>query len=1219
MTYQYLSQEDMTKENLIEDDKFIEDASLFLGDRAGFEFDYSDKDYKEQIYDAYMEHFRIQNVNEVTATKDLFYAQTANDEDKARMNRLMNTFDQMDGELGWDAVGDYAQGVFTAPSTYAGIFSFGAAKAGAVAANQGVKLGIREILKRSAMAKLKEKGTKLTAKNIAKETAKAGLGKKIVAGVKSGAKGFYHGGYKTALGSMAVDGGASALTVYQQERLRNEVGIKDGMSWKNIALSASFSALGSGTIGSVLGSNRTITSNVAEQIRNIAIKKETVEINNVHKTITAATFKGAKTSKNAKKVRKMLSLAETVPEKLAEGKTLYGKGFGTVGKKPNIEPTVDEKLLDNIASAASHILARVKPIAGKSGEVGKERISSQLARGLTQNDLGEEIIVDILNKHGLSVNQLTSLMVEELSRFGRGLGKLGRISQKQKAKQQADALKELTEIDQKLINLGDITSPVKKALVEGQKSQGSKIGKMMTEWFSLPALNKARIGFMTIQTATTARNTTNGYMRNYMYALDNIGTGLIRRGGGNVNKLRAMITNNKDLMEDATLAVNLGKAEMRSGGQGLYMKDLWLGAKSWETTALETLFRDKRFINSDLSKTLFREMGDVGEELSTEGGIVKIARMANMLNTMSDNMFKRAVFSREIDKYLFASGQKGGLRGFFEDSYLNPVQQGLAIGKFSQIDDRAIGTAMEKALEATYQLGEFNKKKGAFNSLANTFITGITKTIPFSAVIPFPRYLVNQFIFQWEHMPILGMVNLGGILNKKASKTFVKNKKTGKVKLVTDTGERGVDVPGFGFKLAVDSESMGKQLTGLATLAAFYGIRTQYGDETTGPYEFKFNGETYDLQAALGPFMGFAWVADLLYRNTGPNGGKILGLELPRIHTNDKVAQGIPTKTRDGLNALLGGSAKGGTGLWIVDTIVEDALNSKTVGGPSDMTIEEATYKFLGNLMNTATVGFGMLKDIAGTVLEPEYRVVIDKSPDVDKETGEIDMIAYMLKVAARSFPQKYDQDVDVPVFRPSRDKPLHNVNPFLKMLTGFTQVEKRTLIEDELARLRFDYREYAPKRIKGDSAYSNLAKGEMGIHMDGAISSYIISSDYENLPSDKEKRYKLAKLISHYRNKARKRVLTPTDADDEATFHRKLKAIFIDLPASKRNIIEEDYEKRFGKSIYKSNPTGFEGSKLEGDFEEGLQMYMIKFKNDLDDEFLPYGKIVENISARYN
>jgi len=62
----------------------------------------------------------------------------------------------------------------------------------------------------------------------------------------------------------------------------------------------------------------------------------------------------------------------------------------------------------------------------------------------------------------------------------------------------------------------------------------------------------------------------------------------------------------------------------------------------------------------------------------------------------------------------------------------------------------------------------------------------------------------------------------------------------------------------------------------------------------------------FRLQAALGPFMGFAWVADLLYRNTGPNGGKILGLELPRIHTNDKVAQGIPTKTRDGLNALLG-------------------------------------------------------------------------------------------------------------------------------------------------------------------------------------------------------------------------------------------------------------------------------------------------------------------------
>ena len=1207
MTYQYYSQKDLTKENLINNETFINDSDSFLSDREGYEFDYSKKDWKEEVYDAYMEHFRVQNVNEVTATRDLFWAQTASNEDKSKMNRLMNTFDKMDGELGWTAVGDYLEGVFTAPSTYAGIFSFGAGKAGAIAANQGVKLGIRKILERSAIDKLKKEGTRLTASNIAKETAKAGVGKKLAAGIKSKGQGFIYGGYKTALGSMAVDAPASALTVYQQERLRNEVGIKEGMSWKDIGLAATFSALGSGTIGAITGSGRTISSNVAEQIRNVAIKKEAVEINNVHKTITVNTFKNAKTSKNAKKIKKMLSLAQTVPEKLAEGKTL-------VTKKPKLGRTIDDKFLDNIASAASQILARTKPKEG-------ERITSQLARGVMEGDISEEIIAATLSKHGLSLNQLTSLMVEELSRAGDLMGKFGRVAQKQKK----DALKELTEMDQKLINLGDITTPVRKAIEEKTKSEGSKLGKMWTNWFGLSQLNKARIGFMTIQTATTARNTTNGYMRNYVYALDNLGTGLIRAGTGQGKKLISAITKDKILADDARLAVKLGGAEMRTGVQSLLMKDLWLGVKSWETTALETLFRDKRFAKTDLAKSLFREMGDVGEEISTEGGIVKLARMANTLNTMSDNMFKRAVFSREIDKYMVASGMnKRGLKGFFEDGYLNPVAQGKKMGKFSQIDDRAIGNAMEKALESTYQLGEFNKKKGGFNTAANWFISTASKNIPFSAVVPFPRYLVNQLIFQYEHMPVLGLINFGGILNKKGGKAFErvldeKGNWTGKMKLVTDTGERGYDVglDTFGARLALDSESFGKQITGLSTLAAFYGIRNQFGDENTGPYEFKVAGETYNLQAALGPFMGFAWLADYLYRNTGPKGGNILGLEMPKIHNNDKVATGIPTKARDGINALTGGTAKGGSGLWIVDTIVDDMLNSKTVGGPSDMTIEEAMYKFAGNLFNTAVVGAGMLKDIAGTILEPEYRVVVDRSPTIDEKTGKVDMMEYMFKVATRSFPNKYDKNKDTPVFRPSKNKPLYNVNPFLKMLTGFNQMEKRTLIENELSRLRFDFREYAPKKIKGDSAYSNLAKGEMGIYMDEDISNFIMSDEYQDLPTDKEKKYKLAKLINKRRTDARKMVLTPLDIDDEVTLNRKFKAIFVGLPTSRRELIEEKYEKKFGKSIYEARPEGFQNSELKGDFQEGLSMYLYQYSDDLGKDFLPFKSLVEKITLR--
>ena len=128
----------LNKDTLIKDEDFIDDASAFLIDRGGYKAE--ELDTQQKVYDAYMEHFRVQNVNEVTALKDMSYAQEADDESRQRMGRLMDTFDRMDSDLGWDAAGDYLQGVFTAPSTYAGIFTGGAAKAGQLAAQQAVRL-----------------------------------------------------------------------------------------------------------------------------------------------------------------------------------------------------------------------------------------------------------------------------------------------------------------------------------------------------------------------------------------------------------------------------------------------------------------------------------------------------------------------------------------------------------------------------------------------------------------------------------------------------------------------------------------------------------------------------------------------------------------------------------------------------------------------------------------------------------------------------------------------------------------------------------------------------------------------------------------------------------------------------------------------------------------------------------------------------------------------
>lgn len=150
--YTKFAQEDLTRKNLINNTKFINDASQFLADRE----DYFSTN-REDIYDRYLEHFRYQNVNEVTAVRDMYQAQQyqnkGDEEGLTRMGNLMNTFDKQDGEFTDETITDYLGGVFSSPSTYAGMFSFGAAKSGALAAQQGIKFGIKQIIKTESSKK----------------------------------------------------------------------------------------------------------------------------------------------------------------------------------------------------------------------------------------------------------------------------------------------------------------------------------------------------------------------------------------------------------------------------------------------------------------------------------------------------------------------------------------------------------------------------------------------------------------------------------------------------------------------------------------------------------------------------------------------------------------------------------------------------------------------------------------------------------------------------------------------------------------------------------------------------------------------------------------------------------------------------------------------------------------------------------------------------------
>ena len=1123
--YHLFPDDSLTKDNLLQNKSFLNDAANFLIRREN----YKAEDFKEDenIYDAYMEHFRAQNVNEITALKDLNYANRADDEEKKRFARLMDTYDRMDSDFGLKAMGDYLGGVFTAPSTYAGMFSFGAAKAGALAANQGVKLGIKQALKTS--------------------------------------------GLKSALGSFAVESVGAGATAYAQERTRVETGIKTEVDPFAVGLTTLLSGTVGGGLGAVTGTQRALSSNRAQFIlkTNKSFKEEMIKT--TYKKTTEKVFKDIKTQKTANEFEKILklSLQETIPDALEEG--------AEVSKKLVIN--ADQMEIKNIAAFASEIDEAIGDIPNVPK--GAERFTSRLVRSLqglddTDRILKSDTLQNIQNKYNLEVADLAPLLAHQVSEAASLLGGVSALS-RAKYKTLVDGLNTIDE--------GLRESGLGTATVAARKQLEEQYGKQFMSTFGrgVAHISKARVGLMTIQLATTVRNTTNGYMRNYIYAMDNLGTGVsnLTKAGG---KYLLNFSKDATVKEEVDAAVALGVAQLRTSFDSLMLKDLHLGMTNANTQALFRLLaddvptdikvgskvytKDKKNIgkvlsieadnatikiidnkkgtsvnktynlknlsnvksgtkrNKDVVATLLRGMGDISNTTGQETGLIAVARTFNTLNTMTDNLFKRAVFAREIDKSIRANPTKyktkqvaefdelGNLitKNLEKDITIKNLDDLLKKGRYDLLDPEDVSKAMAEAFEFTYQTGDFVARSGVANSLFKQIINFGSSSLG-STVIPFPRYLVNQFRFWYSHAPVLGTINLGGILNS-AGRT---------------AGEKGF--------VDLSPEAFGRQVGGLSLLGALYALRVNYGDENTGAYEYidPTTGAAMDAKAMLGPFTPYALLADVFYR------------EFPEIHGNMNVSDVKTYKTRDFTEAGLGGFGRAGTGLAIVDTFVDSFQESDSV---KDYNIKKAVTKYLGNVANTFTVGAGVIKDVYQQVY-PDFLELPDNS--------DVDFFKYFLKQATRSFPIAVDED------RPRLESPTRGTgrrayNPIVKQFTGFTPKERRTVIEDELERLRFDYFETTPKAIKGDAPATNKMRGEMGRYMEDEVFAYIRSNDYQNASTDILKRLKLKTVVDFYRAKAREQATSLEFATDQ-DFIFRLRRRFQTFGTEKRKVINQLYK----------------------------------------------------------
>ncbi len=1145
----------LNKEFLVGNKNFLNDARGFLIERSGYET--SDFKSDDDVYDAFMQHFRRQNVNEYTATKDLIYAQTQTDDNgRARMGRLMDTFDHMDGELGWKAAGDYLGGVFTAPSTYAGIFSFGAAKAGALAAQQGVKFGIRQAIKGAA---------------------------------------------RGAIPAIAIDAPVAGGTVLAQEATRQatkgDVGYSratEGIDYGKVGTGAAISLATSGLLGGAIGAKQAYTGYASEKIVMKTLLKQKAKTEDAH-VESLKVFKNKSTlGKKAKEIKnKLLPLKETIPEALEKGKKLKQKiTKEQVKQKPiqNISATIDAQTLDNIAAAGAKIYDSIKPRVKEfkadgtpvrytkgSKEDLQERFSSRITRALldhksvidkveqglddtlAKKDAAIDIVTieSILKKHNVSLEQLGLIYAEEVSEAGRKLGTQSRLKRelaKREKDLQGKLLDEMNEIDARLQVLGGDFTAKARTKVKDEKI-GLDVMGMVGNVIDQVAV-KGRVGMMTIQAVTTARNTTNGYMKNFSYALDNLGSGLYNTVGGNLKKLNVL--KDEDYRKAGADAVRLGVAQLKTSAQSALLRDLVLGTTSVETAALDKLFRNPAFGKSEMAKELFKEMGDIGNLTGTEGGLTAIARKLNILNTMSDNMFKRAIFSRELNKLTQVAYGKNLKTMLNEDG-------------FQAIDDKLIANAMEQALDFTYQTGKFHKKEGWFNKTFATSVIRFGQSPIGSFFVPFPRYLINQFRFFYEHAPLIGMYNMGGILNNSNR-----------------------------------ADRIGKQFGGLVTLYAFLQMRANLGTEDTGAFEFysptgpesdsRFKGAMrnligstggyFDLKATLGPYAMTAWMADFLYRMMPHQDATTLKFKIPVagefdtfIKQNPRMAKGITNNRvkRDLAYALTGGLGRAGTASDIIDVSIDTLVNGADFNARKG---QEYFYKIMANALNTYTVGAGVIKDTAA-IIDPDFRKVPNNT--------DVSLLGYFAKQATRAFPQiadatgvdsfkGIDNDVDgmdilgykyegVGPRRkgfsatPYRTTGITYVNPLLKQTTGFFEQEEKTFIQKEFDRLGFDYTELIPRRIQDDTALNNDQKQVMSQLIEGTLVNYIGFDTVYKKSNDRTKRRLLKSRLSDLKQIARKLVLDPKGGGLSITEQRRRqKGLYYSLPKDLQMELAEEY-----------------------------------------------------------
>jgi len=1041
LSYEYSTDEELTRENLLNDQDFIIDAGDYLAKRIGF-----NSEDPNEIYEKFMEQMRYHEVNELDTVSDLMYAQEAEGEDREQMARLFDTFDRMDIDFTDDLlnkVKDYGWGIITAPSTIIGLGTGGSAKVGSLVAQKSAQAALRRVL----------------------------LGGAVGA---------------------TVEGAIGAGQNVAQQATRMELDPEREFSGTELALTAGLSAVP----GAVTGS-------LAQVKRNGLIRKT----EKLQADATAAQETAEKIAKvNVKKVvDKDSAGVKKVVDELAED----GFESGVVVERGTLRP-IDPDLIEEGASLLSEqqrlvdegvavvldtdtvqkIAVVARELASKGGiKVEKgQRITEAVSIALSKNEIPEEILVKVLGDFNISHRDLGPILAKTASDAGKTLQAVGQIS-----KSWDGYVKSLKSTDAP--NPGkqpDNPDSVIEKFVKSPIRVANKIERL-------------RRSILTSQPVTTIRNFFGGGARVTMDMFEEFWASGTRKAANAARKAMG----GEPVEDISTIGAGDIARYVWNDEEAKMVADLYM--------RLDKKGYERMFSN-------FIDAAEGSNNVATGDGFDRVGSFFNVFNRMSDNFWKKATFAGELSRQTRAR-------------YGKSLQEVIRDGQFNQIDGELFERAVEKSFDLVYQ--QTPKGKGIFSGAARMYLDADKRAgFLLGALIPFPRFVINQIKFMYEHAPILGMLPIDSLTTKGGMK-------------------------GFNW-----SKRIGQQVNGMALMGMAYALRDSQAPKGTEWFHYeKEDGTRLDLRPFLGPLNMHLFLADGLWK-----------------HFNNQPMKAPKDFRKEIAQTAIGSSFRAGTGLFVVDQGIPELF--KAYEGESTIKRDEVYGRIIGDYVNTYTYQWpiAIARDLY-SLTDEELRLIpetkegldyleiaalrarrslgplADWLPKVDQEFLDQD-IPYIPDVTIKHVFPFYNVDRPKERYDIFDDKPLKKIDPLRTAVSGLNISRPANAFVKERIRLEINpYDIYRPHPFPPADRYiRQVLSQRLPMQMEKVINS----EAYKNM-SDAEKRYAFIREAKYLMNDVRgkegldQRIAKQIELGNvpDATVRDHLKWTYESLPADARKAIE--------------------------------------------------------------